>query len=621
MGDTFGASIRHSGERMLVGAPAKNVNVAHVYRWDGTEWVLEQVLTGSDGDHDAEFGCSVYINGDLAVVGARIADCGGGITCGAAYVFRFDGTQWVEEQKLVASDGEAGDGFGYSVSVDGDVIVAGAPYKTSSDRGAAYVFRYDGTTWLQEQKLTPSPVDTNGRLGRSVDLSGELAVVGAPYASDPTPGGGAVYVFRFRQGAWTTEKRLTASDDSPPHRLGESVLIDGDSIFAGAPRSDCAGGAACGAVYHFRYLDYGGYNWFQTGKVTSSDPDSSDHFGQALTVSGDLLLVGAPGDDISYYNDVGSAHVYRLEDSSWVFQQVLLPPSRGPMDQYPEDAEFGSAVALYGPMAMVGAPWDPIRRYPGAAYVFAHDGSDCNANGTLDVCEGMVDDPFLTDEDCDCVVPDPPQLEPPVVAKNRYLSIPSAHAGRRAAIKVTFTDLPPPHDALSGTAMWVGRPHEVSELGGTVDPSEAPEADAFMAAKLRCTPWYADWGASGTVHVYHEGIVPGALYDIQLIDGQCPLGVDASYSDPLELATSRWGDIVENCATTPCGPPDGRVNVTTDVVAIINKFGNLEGAPIKARVDLEPATPDHLINISDAVQAINAFRGEPYPFPPSEECP
>jgi hypothetical protein len=114
--------------------------------------------------------------------------------------------------------------------------------------------------------------------------------------------------------------------------------------------------------------------------------------------------------------------------------------------------------------------------------------------------------------------------------------------------------------------------------------------------------------------VYDEAIVPDGQYVVQIIDRACTISAEEEYSAPLMAATSRWGDAVQDCTSVPCGPPDGTVGVSTDVTAILDKFRNLPGAPIKARCDFEPALPDHLINITDVMVCLDAFRGAVYPF-------
>ena len=187
---------------------------------------------------------------------------------------------------------------------------------------------------------------------------------------------------------------------------------------------------------------------------------------------------------------------------------------------------------------------------------------------------------------------------------------------------MTFTELPAPFDVRNGEQMWVGRPTSVSENSGVVSPGDAPASPTFWAVTLQCEPFFTDWTRFDTIHVFHERIIPGGLYSLQTINDNCGGIPEAVVSAPLEVATARWGDIVESCVTTPCTGPDGSVDIVTDIVALIDKFSNRPGAPIKSRADLEPAVPDQLINISDITRALDGFKDLPYPFTPGPSpCP
>ncbi len=271
--------------------------------------------------------------------------------------------------------------------------------------------------------------------------------------------------------------------------------------------------------------------------------------------------------------------------------------------------------------------------------------TDCDLNARPDTCD-LSDNPDL-DIDGDgfldaCCSPGAPVAEmivDQVVVKNRYLSFDiepfSAAAGVMPiqddgvlapwspmrfwtapisavqAIRVTFVDLPEPFDVLNGQTMWVGEPREVSENGASEDP--LPGFPNFWAATLECSPYYTDWSTLGTVHVYHEGIVPAGTYHIQGINEGCGSANAANFSPSLSLATARWGDTIRDCTTIPCPPPDGVVNIT-DISAILGRFVSAGDAISKTRADMEPATLDHVINISDALFALGGFQGLEYPF-------
>ncbi|MHC4697067.1 MAG: FG-GAP repeat protein [Planctomycetota bacterium] len=144
-------------------------------------------LFASDGETGDSFGEAVAMSGDTAVIGTPQDDYNGDQS-GSAYVFRFDGTEWVEEDRLVASDGTSGDRFGNSVAIDGDVAVIGA-YRGSGLApwsGVAYVYRRAGSIWVQEQELDAFDGGFNDSFGYSVGVSGDIAVIGARYNATGT---------------------------------------------------------------------------------------------------------------------------------------------------------------------------------------------------------------------------------------------------------------------------------------------------------------------------------------------------------------------------------------------------------------------------------------------------
>ncbi len=248
---------------------------------------------------------------------------------------------------------------------------------------------------------------------------------------------------------------------------------------------------------------------------------------------------------------------------------------------------------------------------------------DIDGDGMVDACDNCPqdDNPDQADSDGDRLgdACDPCfNASPPIMPsrgegypKIRYISLVPPNPGWQTALRVTLTNLPAPFDGLDGTRMWVGEPRQVSENAGKI--VHTPGFLDFMGANLQCTPHCMDWGAVGPLHVTDDEIIPGALYEIEAIGCQCDFGVENSYSAPFTITASIWGDLVRTCAVIPCTPPDGVVNVTTDVTACVDKFRNLEGAVLKSRADIEPNFPDWLVNIADVTYVLDAFRGFAYP--------
>ena len=222
-------------------------------------------LTACDAAAGDEFGISVSISGDVAVIGARWDDDGGPVS-GSAYVYRLNRAtgDWEEEAKLTASDAAPSDEFGRSVSICNEVVVIGALFNDDggSHSGSAYVFRFNGSGWVEEAKLTASDAAAFDWFGWSVSIRGDIAVIGARFDvdSDPRFDSGSVYVFKEPPGGWvdmTETAKLTASDAGSFDNFGFSVSISGDMAVMGAWHDDdvCPGdppNCNSGSAYVFR---------------------------------------------------------------------------------------------------------------------------------------------------------------------------------------------------------------------------------------------------------------------------------------------------------------------------------------------------------------------------------
>ncbi len=159
-------------------------------------------LLASDGASDDQFGWSVAVDGDTVVVGAYRDDDNGNAS-GSAYVYRFDGTDWIET-KLLASDGAGNDNFGSGVAVDGDTVVVGSPGDDDYS-GSAYVYRFDGTDWI-ETKLIASDWANSDRFGISVAVDGDTVVVGAYGDDDNGSYSGSAYVYDLNEAEFDCNK-------------------------------------------------------------------------------------------------------------------------------------------------------------------------------------------------------------------------------------------------------------------------------------------------------------------------------------------------------------------------------------------------------------------------------
>lgn len=367
----FGFSVAVDGDTAIVGAigdpghlSSGHSGAAHIYVRSGTQWIRQHRLVPSDGAAGDSFGFSVALQGNTAVIGAVDDDTGAGTDAGSAYVFVKVGNSWFEKQKLTAGDAAAGDHFGRAVALDGDTSVVGAndgefsPGSGGGGGNAAYVFGRNSTTGAWNQlgdALAPADIVTGDGFGDAVAVSGSTVVVGARQDSvGSTDQAGSAYVFAFSEKTqtWALQQRLTASDTDFAW-FGQAVAISGDTVLVGAPRR--GGVSAPGTVYHFIRS---GTTWTeQAQKLVPTDNVGSGSFGWSLSMTPDTVVIGA-------FNG-GPAYVYVSSGSTWSLQQRLpMPSSPGNPPNH-----IGFTVAVSGNNVLLGTNRN------GAAWAFRRSGT------------------------------------------------------------------------------------------------------------------------------------------------------------------------------------------------------------------------------------------------------
>lgn len=397
-GDQFGSSVAVDGDTAVVGAYFDDLpggidhGSAYVFVRTGGVWTQQAKLTASDAATQDNFGVSVAISGDTVVVGAWGASVAGISNAGAAYVFVRAGTAWTQQQKLIASDLAVADVFGWSVEVSGDTAMVGARSAAvagMSNAGAAYVFTRAGAVWSQQQKLTASDAAGGDQFGWSVQVSGDTAVLSAH--KDDHSGfsdAGSAYVFVRSGTVWTEQAKVISSDPANGDLFGESVALSGDTTVIGGHTDDLPGGLTnAGSAFVFVRS---GSNWTQQAKLIASDALNTDNFGYSVALSGDVALVGALRDDHAGGDNAGSAYVFVRSGGVWAEQAQLIASDAA------DDDFFGNSVALSGDTALIGA-WEDNHAggaNAGAAYVF-----DLGCTSTA-CCAGDFDgDNIVTDAD------------------------------------------------------------------------------------------------------------------------------------------------------------------------------------------------------------------------------
>jgi len=305
--DGFGHAVGLSGDKAIIGAPFKDdeargaeAGATYLFERIGTVWTEVCPLVGAEVTGGDWFGFAVGISGTRAIVGTY-PDHDAPSGRGAAYVFE----DCAQVARLTASDGQEGDLFGQAVAIEGDAALVGALLHdgASTDSGAAYVFRFNGSSWVQEQKLLATDggdPDLAG-LGVSVSLSCGVALVGAYGDDDGGVNSGAAYVFGRIGGVWMQMAKLVAPDPVPFAYFGVRVSLSHNNALIGAwGDDDC--GAASGSAYLFQDIGIAAGCW-ELVKLVASDCAGNHRLGDSIAISGTTAFVGSPGAGAAYVFD------------------------------------------------------------------------------------------------------------------------------------------------------------------------------------------------------------------------------------------------------------------------------------------------------------------------------
>jgi len=344
--DQFGTSVDISGDYAVIGT--NRAEAVYVFQKNGTNFSETQILTASNGSNNNRFGRSVSIDGNRILVGAPRRSN----SRGSAYVFELMNGQWVETfefvgpNRFIRGGGQVGNDFGQSVLISGDYAIIGATGESSNVAGSVYVYKYNGSQWVQETRLFASDVNSRNNFGSSTQILNNRIYVGAPF------GAGAVYEYVFDGMDWVENNKITPLDP-PTFAFGNQVDVNSENLFIAA-RNDGSvaqlGGAAF--VYSLNSSD----EWVQTQELFSSDLEMNDQFGYAMDLHDDSLVI------TSFRN---KAYLFKEVSDGWREVKMMSPSEDVSSDI------FGFSAALENESILIGSILNENQM--GAVFTFIND--------------------------------------------------------------------------------------------------------------------------------------------------------------------------------------------------------------------------------------------------------
>ena len=359
--DRFGKAVSVSENWLAVGANrddninGSNVGSVYIYRYDNLNIIEEFHIIPHDGSSNDYFGKSLSLYNDWLVT-SSIYDDVNGEKSGSAYVYWFDGSDWIFHTKLIPEDGNEFDRFGYSVDIYNDIIVIGSVYDDDmgEDSGSAYVYRLDNNQWILDEKLLSIEQESGDFFGVALSIYSDFIAVGSVYDDVMGLNSGSVSLFKYNGDSWIENERIVAFDGMPYDFFGGALDISNNKLIIGSLHDNDLHQNS-GSVYIYD-ISLNGYSSL-IDKIIAFDASPNDNFGQSVSIYENYFAVGSLNDD----NGLNSGAVYLYDINSY-FDEIKYLPDDG--SQYDE---FGGAISLYGNTILVGSQYSDDSA--GSAYI------------------------------------------------------------------------------------------------------------------------------------------------------------------------------------------------------------------------------------------------------------
>jgi hypothetical protein len=334
------------------------VSITVNYETEQSETQLSETNSGV-----SYYGWDVDVSGDTFIIGSPNDTVNGTSGAGSVYINKRNGVSWELEQ-ILSKPGtlQENEYFGWSAAIDGDTIVVGCPYETIASHnaaGAVYVFTRSSGVWTYSQQLTADNPETDALFGNSVAIQGNTIIVGEP----KYPGYGTAYVFSHTS-SWARSAILTPTSPQVGSQFGISVDIDGNTVIVGSDVYDHSSELESGAAYIFVN---NGSSWTQQEMLEKATPHEYDHFGNAVAISGDTVVVGAKDANADTFASAGQAFIFVRSQGIWSQQGSALTAGAYAAD----NNDFGQSVDIEGDTIVIGDPYSiEDENLVGAVYQF-----------------------------------------------------------------------------------------------------------------------------------------------------------------------------------------------------------------------------------------------------------
>ncbi len=354
----FGSSVSVFADRLIVGVNIRSgeyYGTAYIYDLINGEWSLSKKLSSQNVSTEFQSESPVSLSNNFAAVGAESENN----RSGSVYIYQYQNQDWQDFNKLTASDANSNNFFGFSLDISNNRLVATARGESdgfnNKERGSAYIFEYDGASWVETTKLSVDEEEGDSVFGVSVDLDDSSVLIGSYNETSFSGTPGSAYLFDLESGNWSLTQKISPNDLNSGRAFGTSVSLANGHILIGN-NNDSQQASLSGAIYSFETNN----NILTQKQKLFAEGATSFQFARAVSINGNRALIGIPGDERDSHR--GGAYIFDKIQGNWTLTALLKPLT----PDFPEI--LGLSVSLFGDQAMVGATSSYTNS--GSVYVF-----------------------------------------------------------------------------------------------------------------------------------------------------------------------------------------------------------------------------------------------------------